>query len=295
MRRTRPACTSSSTPRASCCTSARRRVSQAPFRQHAGAKPGAGGDRLDVLYRQVGEVRWHVLADEDAAAAWEADVIVALRPVFNAAHRSGPLELRRRRTARTRRRRREIHAVGGRSEGAFVRVFFHTSVAASARGPRSRAATATPRCCACSGPDLMRSTRTSRAGSPARRPTASKPRFPAPCVHRSTPSSPAPATVSSAQSPESMTRVRATSRPALAIARLRNRSFVHGPRALRRLRLRHGRPPALLAPRRIGGRRRRRPQSDRRVPAPVAPRPDRRLPRPTRSPVGKERDGERRQ
>lgn len=54
------------------------------LRQHARSKPGSGGDRLDVLYARVHEVRWQVLPDVDAAAAREADVIVALRPVFNA-------------------------------------------------------------------------------------------------------------------------------------------------------------------------------------------------------------------
>jgi GIY-YIG catalytic domain len=54
--------------------------------QHMRAKPSVGADRLNVLYRQVDDVRWHVLPDEGVAAAWEADIIVALRPVFNAAH-----------------------------------------------------------------------------------------------------------------------------------------------------------------------------------------------------------------
>lgn len=52
--------------------------------QHARAKPGAGGDRLDVLYERVAEVRWEELPDEPAAAAREADLIVGLRPTFNA-------------------------------------------------------------------------------------------------------------------------------------------------------------------------------------------------------------------
>jgi GIY-YIG catalytic domain len=55
------------------------------LRQHARAKPGVGGLRLDVLYQRVIEVRWEALADEETAAAREADAIVALRPVFNAA------------------------------------------------------------------------------------------------------------------------------------------------------------------------------------------------------------------
>ncbi|HTD50375.1 MAG TPA: nucleotide excision repair endonuclease, partial [Acidimicrobiia bacterium] len=56
------------------------------IRQHAAAKPGAGGLRLDMLYQHVSEVRWVVLADEPAAATHEADLIVALRPAFNASH-----------------------------------------------------------------------------------------------------------------------------------------------------------------------------------------------------------------
>jgi hypothetical protein len=54
--------------------------------QHAAAKSGAGGVRLDVLYARVSEVRWSILADEGAAATHEADLIVALRPAFNASH-----------------------------------------------------------------------------------------------------------------------------------------------------------------------------------------------------------------
>jgi len=54
--------------------------------QHSRAKPGRVGDRMAVLYERVHEVRWEVLRDEEAAAAREADVIVALRPVFNASH-----------------------------------------------------------------------------------------------------------------------------------------------------------------------------------------------------------------
>lgn len=54
------------------------------LRQHARAKPGAGGPRLDALYRQVAEVRWERLPDERSAEAREADLIVALRPEFNA-------------------------------------------------------------------------------------------------------------------------------------------------------------------------------------------------------------------
>jgi GIY-YIG catalytic domain len=52
--------------------------------QHARAQRGRGGVRLDVLYQRVTDVRWEPEPDEAAAAAREADVIVALRPVFNA-------------------------------------------------------------------------------------------------------------------------------------------------------------------------------------------------------------------
>lgn len=53
------------------------------LRQHATAKPGAGGPRLDALYARAREVRWEGLPDEEAAAVREADLIVALRPAFN--------------------------------------------------------------------------------------------------------------------------------------------------------------------------------------------------------------------
>jgi hypothetical protein len=52
--------------------------------QHARARPGAGGRRLDLLYQRVREVRWQELPDEPAAEAREADLIAALRPAFNA-------------------------------------------------------------------------------------------------------------------------------------------------------------------------------------------------------------------
>jgi hypothetical protein len=51
--------------------------------QHRAAK--SPGVRLDLLYQQVAEIRWHALASEALAAAREADLIVALRPAFNAA------------------------------------------------------------------------------------------------------------------------------------------------------------------------------------------------------------------
>jgi excinuclease UvrABC nuclease subunit len=56
------------------------------IRQHATAKPGVGELRRAILYQQVSEVRWVVLPDEPAAATHEADLIVALRPAFNASH-----------------------------------------------------------------------------------------------------------------------------------------------------------------------------------------------------------------
>jgi hypothetical protein len=52
------------------------------LRQHAA---GTEHLRLSRLYATAREVRWEVAADADAAAAREADAIVALRPRFNAA------------------------------------------------------------------------------------------------------------------------------------------------------------------------------------------------------------------
>jgi GIY-YIG catalytic domain len=60
-------------------SSLRRRLAQ-----HARANARQGGLRLDVLYQRVADVRWEEQPDEVAAAVREADVIVALRPVFNA-------------------------------------------------------------------------------------------------------------------------------------------------------------------------------------------------------------------
>jgi predicted GIY-YIG superfamily endonuclease len=48
------------------------------LRQHANAP-------RDALYRRVADVLWEETADEDAAAAREADLIVALQPPYNAA------------------------------------------------------------------------------------------------------------------------------------------------------------------------------------------------------------------
>lgn len=52
------------------------------IRQHARTIPNR--DRLHERYRLVREVRWEILSDEDAAATREADLIVALQPRFNA-------------------------------------------------------------------------------------------------------------------------------------------------------------------------------------------------------------------
>src|SRR4051794_32184506 len=47
------------------------------LQQHANAP-------RDALYRRIADVRWEELPDEDAAAAREADLIVALQPPYNA-------------------------------------------------------------------------------------------------------------------------------------------------------------------------------------------------------------------
>jgi len=54
--------------------------------QHAAARLGNPDARLAALYERVGLVRWEELSDEQATASREADVIVALRPAFNASH-----------------------------------------------------------------------------------------------------------------------------------------------------------------------------------------------------------------
>jgi hypothetical protein len=59
---------------------------RARLRQHVAARPGADQRRLAALYRLTAEVRWQLLPDAAASAAREADVIVALRPRFNASH-----------------------------------------------------------------------------------------------------------------------------------------------------------------------------------------------------------------
>jgi predicted GIY-YIG superfamily endonuclease len=55
------------------------------LRQHADS-PGSGS-WVDVRYGRAAAVRWQPFSTESEAAAFEADVIVALRPPFNAAHR----------------------------------------------------------------------------------------------------------------------------------------------------------------------------------------------------------------
>jgi predicted GIY-YIG superfamily endonuclease len=55
--------------------------------QHARSVHAPSGMRLGALYGTVREVRWELTGDESGAAAREADVIVALTPPFNAAHR----------------------------------------------------------------------------------------------------------------------------------------------------------------------------------------------------------------
>ncbi|HEX5096062.1 MAG TPA: GIY-YIG nuclease family protein [Acidimicrobiia bacterium] len=52
--------------------------------QHARAAGATTDVRLRALYARTGEVRWEAAPDEAAAAAREADVIVALQPRFNA-------------------------------------------------------------------------------------------------------------------------------------------------------------------------------------------------------------------
>jgi hypothetical protein len=56
------------------------------LRQHVGSQARATGARLRAMYTRVADVRWVVTADEAGAATREADLIVALQPVFNAAY-----------------------------------------------------------------------------------------------------------------------------------------------------------------------------------------------------------------
>jgi predicted GIY-YIG superfamily endonuclease len=74
------------------------------LRQHADEPAAKSRPRHRLLYTRVREVRWEELSDEPSAARREADLIVALRPAFNAslsgegrwnyvvARRTGPRE-----------------------------------------------------------------------------------------------------------------------------------------------------------------------------------------------------------
>jgi predicted GIY-YIG superfamily endonuclease len=59
---------------------------RARLAQHAAATPDRREPRLAGLYKRVTDVCWEELADEATAAAREADLIVSLRPPFNASH-----------------------------------------------------------------------------------------------------------------------------------------------------------------------------------------------------------------
>jgi hypothetical protein len=56
------------------------------LRQHLHNASRPESVRLDLLYQRVREVRWEAAIDAPAAADREADLIVALRPPFNASH-----------------------------------------------------------------------------------------------------------------------------------------------------------------------------------------------------------------
>ena len=58
------------------------------LRDHVRAAAGIGHPRLAALYACACEVRWEKAPDDAAAAVREADLIVALRPPFNASHRN---------------------------------------------------------------------------------------------------------------------------------------------------------------------------------------------------------------
>jgi excinuclease UvrABC nuclease subunit len=59
---------------------------RARLKQHASTIPGRREPRLARLYGCVNDVCWEELPDEATAAVREADLIVSLRPPFNAAH-----------------------------------------------------------------------------------------------------------------------------------------------------------------------------------------------------------------
>jgi predicted GIY-YIG superfamily endonuclease len=54
------------------------------LQQHARPGAGSSGPRVDALRERVREIRWEEHPDEDSAAAREADLIVALQPALNA-------------------------------------------------------------------------------------------------------------------------------------------------------------------------------------------------------------------
>ena len=56
--------------------------------QHARAAAGSEWTRLQRVYGRVADVRWEVHANEEAAAAREADLVVALQPPANASLKS---------------------------------------------------------------------------------------------------------------------------------------------------------------------------------------------------------------
>lgn len=57
------------------------------LQQHAKETPLELERRRTAMYALVHEVRWEIVADDDAACAREADLIVALQPVMNASIR----------------------------------------------------------------------------------------------------------------------------------------------------------------------------------------------------------------
>ena len=103
------------------------------------------------------------------------------------AHRRGTVELHRRRTGRRHLGDAAVRALRTPCPKARprVRLFSHTSVAVSARAPRSRAAMDTPRSCACCGQRAW-ALRAFRRESPARRLTVSTRAFPRQCEVRCT-------------------------------------------------------------------------------------------------------------
>ena len=145
---------------------------RARLTQHASAKPGPREIRRALLYERVADVYWEELVDETTAAAREADLIVSLRPPFNASHVA---EGRWNFIVVT-----EAHQEALRfelTEAAQVRgaygCFPHLG-RGLARRLRLPAATATRRCCDCCGLPRMIRRAAIRAASPARHPIASR-------------------------------------------------------------------------------------------------------------------------